>query len=152
MDTYHQEQWADERGFECELRGTNEKGISVVAIRAVDGLELRLDRRNPVVAKRDIRKLIAQFLETGNQADFYKPPRVPDPPWHSARGPAARVGTKLEARNEGEVRVISNYTGYAGGANFEHDDTGGLMNYSGSEDEIFSAVADHDGWDSGYDY
>ncbi len=151
MNTYH-DTWTDEHGFECELRGSDEQGISVVATRASDGQILRLDRRNPVIAKRAIRKLIAQFLQTGNKEDFYRPLTVaPERTWQR-RGSAAGVGTQPPTPADGEVRVISNYTGYHGGANFEHDHTGSLMNYSGVEDELFSASADHDGWDAGYDY
>lgn len=48
--------------------------------------------------------------------------------------------------------VVGNRTGYEGGENFEHDDTGAAMNASGCEDEMFSAAAEHDGWEEGYDY
>lgn len=50
--------------------------------------------------------------------------------------------------------VIGNHSGYGypGSANFEHDDTGAAMNYSGVEDEMLSATAEHDGWQEGYDY
>lgn len=50
--------------------------------------------------------------------------------------------------------VVGNQTGYgySGSENFEHDDTGAAMNYSGCEDEMFSATAEHDGWQEGYDY
>lgn len=54
----------------------------------------------------------------------------------------------------GEIRVVSNHTGYShpGGENFEHDDNGSLMNYSGMEDEVYSALATHGDWQEGYDY
>ncbi|MCK7580627.1 MAG: hypothetical protein MZV65_36635 [Chromatiales bacterium] len=42
--------------------------------------------------------------------------------------------------------------GYDGSENFEHDDTGSLMNYSGCEDEIFNAISEHEDWQEGYDY
>ncbi|MCP8687134.1 hypothetical protein [Marinobacterium sedimentorum] len=53
-----------------------------------------------------------------------------------------------------EVRVVGNHSGYgyAGSENFEHDDTGALHNYSGVEDDVFTAHADNDGWSEGYDY
>ena len=49
---------------------------------------------------------------------------------------------------------ISNYTvyGYDGSQNFEHDDTGCLMNYSGCEDDVFNAISEHEDWQEGYDY
>ena len=43
-------------------------------------------------------------------------------------------------------------SGYAEAANYEHDDTGSSMNYSGVEDDILSALAEHDDWQVGYDY
>ncbi len=51
-------------------------------------------------------------------------------------------------------QVVSNHTayGYEGSENFEHDDSGALMNYSGCEDEVFDALADHEGWQADYDY
>lgn len=57
-----------------------------------------------------------------------------------------------EPREEG--RVVSNHSGYSyqGSENFEHDDTGSLMNYSGVEDEVFSSFAVHEDWQEGYDY
>lgn len=56
--------------------------------------------------------------------------------------------------HEDSRSVVGNHSGYGheGAANFEHDDTGGLHNYSGMEDELFSAAADNDGWEEGYDY
>jgi hypothetical protein len=50
--------------------------------------------------------------------------------------------------------IISNHTGYGykGSENFEHDNTGSVMNYSGVEDEVNDATADHEGWQDGYDY
>ena len=50
--------------------------------------------------------------------------------------------------------VISNHTGYGygGSENFEHDDTGSIMNYSGVEDEVNQALSDHEGWQEDYDY
>lgn len=59
-----------------------------------------------------------------------------------------------EDDSEEALRVVGNHTGYAteGSENFEHDDTGAQMNYSGMEDEMFSAEAEHDGWQEGYDF
>ena len=53
-----------------------------------------------------------------------------------------------------EKRIIANHSGYLheGSENFEHDDTGSLMNYSGVEDEVFSSFAMHEDWQEGYDY
>lgn len=50
--------------------------------------------------------------------------------------------------------ILSNHTGYGykGSENFEHDDTGSQMNYSGVEDDVNNAIADHEGWEEGYDY
>lgn len=48
--------------------------------------------------------------------------------------------------------VVTNSTGYAGGENYEHDHTGSEMNASGCMDEMYSAAAEHDGWEEGYDY
>ncbi len=50
--------------------------------------------------------------------------------------------------------ILSNHTGYGykGSENFEHDDTGCTMNYSGVYDDVSNAVADHEGWEEGYDY
>jgi hypothetical protein len=49
---------------------------------------------------------------------------------------------------------VSNHTiyGYDGSENFEHDNTGSLMNYSGCEDDIFNAISEHEDWQEGYDY
>ena len=53
-----------------------------------------------------------------------------------------------------EHAVIANHTpyGYDGGENYEHDDTGDLMNYCGVQDVIFSAEALHQDWERGFDY
>ncbi|MBZ0330997.1 hypothetical protein KZO25_11790 [Halomonas sp. ANAO-440] len=55
--------------------------------------------------------------------------------------------------SEGE-RVIGNHSGYpySGSENFEHDDTGCILNYSGVEDIIFSSFAENNNWEEGYDY
>lgn len=61
--------------------------------------------------------------------------------------PAAGVGRD-------RIPYLSNHTGYGyrGSENFEHDDTGSQMNYSGVEDDVMNAFADHEGWEHGYDY
>lgn len=53
-----------------------------------------------------------------------------------------------------EKQVVSNNTGYGyeGSENFEHDDTGCLMNYSGCADDMLTAMAEHEDWEEGYDY
>lgn len=50
--------------------------------------------------------------------------------------------------------VVANHSGYdlEGSENFEHDDAGSVHNYSGVEDDVFSAFAENDGWQEGYDY
>jgi len=49
---------------------------------------------------------------------------------------------------------VSNHTGYSqpGTANWEHDDTGNQMNYSGVEDEVINALIEHEGWQPGEDF
>ena len=51
-------------------------------------------------------------------------------------------------------RVVANHTAYAymEAANYEHEGQGAIMNYSGVEDDIFSALAEHEDWQPGYDY
>lgn len=51
-------------------------------------------------------------------------------------------------------KVITNFNGYehSNSANWEHDDTGCLNNYSGCADMMYSADAEHSGWEEGYDY
>lgn len=150
----HRDSWIDERGFQCDLEGTDETGIVVTATRTSDGAQLQLSRRNPVIAKRAVHKLISVFLETGQTADFLK---HSEPPYELMYGSrrnrlTATVGARSPSDLEGEAQVTSNHTGYRGGENYEHDDTGALMNYSGVEDEMFSAEASHEGWKPGYDY
>ena len=59
-----------------------------------------------------------------------------------------------ELLEEDLPRVVSNHTGYGhdNSANWEHDDTGGASNYSGCQDMMWSAEADHADWTEGYDY
>jgi hypothetical protein len=53
-----------------------------------------------------------------------------------------------------EKLFISNHSGYGykESANFEHDDTGSLMNFSGCVDDIYQAFIEHEDWQEGYDY
>lgn len=53
-----------------------------------------------------------------------------------------------------EKHVISNHSGhgYDGSENFEHDGNGAVMNYSGMEDCVYTALAEHADWEVGYDY
>ena len=50
--------------------------------------------------------------------------------------------------------IVSNHTGYQqnGGEGWEHDDTGSQQNYSGCYDDIMDPIAEHEGWQEGYDY
>lgn len=59
-----------------------------------------------------------------------------------------------EGLTGGEERapVVANHSKHPDGHNYEHDDNGSLMNYSGVEDEMNNAQADHEGWEEGYDY
>ena len=54
----------------------------------------------------------------------------------------------------GDVTIISNHTGYRhpGSPGWEHDDTGCENNYSGCDDDLTNAKAEHEGWSEGYDY
>lgn len=56
--------------------------------------------------------------------------------------------------NESRPSVVANHSGYSnlGSENYEHDDTGSIHNYSGVEDDVFSAFAENEGWCEGYDY
>ena len=53
-----------------------------------------------------------------------------------------------------EKRVVTNHSGYGykGSENFEHEDNGSLMNYSGCVDDTWTAIAEHEDWQEGYDY
>lgn len=79
---------------------------------------------------------------------------------------ALRAIHDLEFSNDGIIRknhgigrpsdkedYVADHTGYGeGGENFEHDDTGALMNYSGVQDETYNAIKEHEDWKKGYDY
>jgi hypothetical protein len=55
---------------------------------------------------------------------------------------------------EGRSSVVLDHSGYnrSGSSNWEHDDTGAKMNYSGMADIALIAQADEKGWEAGYDY
>ena len=59
-----------------------------------------------------------------------------------------------DGEDEGRSKVVLDHTGYnrSGSSNWEHDDTGGKMNYSGMADIALSAQAEEKGWEAGYDY
>lgn len=62
-------------------------------------------------------------------------------------------GSCLESdSNTVKANIVSNHTGYDGGENFEHDDTGAIANYSGVEDDVNNALKEHEDWKQGYDY
>lgn len=50
--------------------------------------------------------------------------------------------------------ILSNHTGYSspGSEGWEHDNTGNLQNFSGCYDDMMEPIAEHEGWQDGYDY
>ncbi len=66
----------------------------------------------------------------------------------------------LPSNNESQARLerkplLSNHSGYSGrpgSENWEHDDTGSLHNWSGCYDMVLDPIAEHEGWQEGYDY
>src|SRR5690606_42075127 len=61
------------------------------------------------------------------------------------------LGTANPAKDK--EPIISNHTDYKKrGENFEHDDAGSLMNFSGMEDEMNNALKEHKDWQKDYDY
>jgi hypothetical protein len=64
------------------------------------------------------------------------------------------VATNNESATRRErKRLLSNHTGYGkGGESWEHDDTGHVQNFSGCYDDMLDPVAEHEGWEEGYDY
>jgi hypothetical protein len=65
------------------------------------------------------------------------------------------IGNNSSTRTVVDRRpVVANHTAYVyeGSENFEHDDSGALMNYLGCEDDVFDALCDHEGWQADYDY
>jgi len=60
---------------------------------------------------------------------------------------------KLVPSNKGSTPIVSDHMGYGkGGESWEHDDTGSIQNYSGCYDDVLNAIAEHEGWQEGYDY
>jgi hypothetical protein len=70
------------------------------------------------------------------------------------------TGNLLPSRNESERTaaarkpLVGNHTGYQvrGSENWEHDDTGAASNFSGCYDLVLDPIAEHEGWQPGYDY
>lgn len=65
----------------------------------------------------------------------------------------------LSSGNESATRlnrkpILSNHTGCSskGSEGWEHDDTGNEQNYSGCYDDMMDPIAEHEGWQEGYDY
>ena len=56
--------------------------------------------------------------------------------------------------DESGQAYTSNHTGYdkPGSHNWEHDDTGSAMNYSGVVDEFVNAQIENEGLEKGFDY
>lgn len=54
----------------------------------------------------------------------------------------------------GDYFLVNNPTHYShqGCAGWEHDNSGDEHNFSGCEDEMLSAEAEHKGWSTGYDF
>ena len=61
------------------------------------------------------------------------------------------VTQSLTGTNKG---FISNHSGYdhEGSENYEHDDNGDRMNYSGVYDDVINDLSEHEGYQKGYDY
>jgi len=51
-------------------------------------------------------------------------------------------------------QFLSNHSSYdyKGSENFEHDDNGSLMNYSGCYDQVMQAYVINEDWQEGYDF
>jgi hypothetical protein len=145
------EDWTDPRGFECTIEGDTDHWISATATRLSDGVVLRLERRNPVLAKRYLTKLIGEFLETGRTTELPQKRVFAAPHSHPSSGLLTATAAYRSSLGD-EACIVGNHTGYKGGENYEHDDNGSLMNFSGVEDDMLSAEANHNGWDDGYDY
>jgi hypothetical protein len=62
--------------------------------------------------------------------------------------------TTLTFINRANRGFISNHSGsdYEGSENYEHDDNGDLMNYSGVYDSVINDLSEHEGYQEGYDY
>ena len=67
---------------------------------------------------------------------------------------AIDLGLAHDLNPSNEYTVVGNHSGYGykGSENFEHDNTGGIHNYSSMEDQVLSAFADHEDWQEGYDF
>lgn len=65
--------------------------------------------------------------------------------------PRKPLTQSLTGANRG---FISNHSGsdYEGSENYEHDDNGDLMNYSGVYDSVINDLSEHEGYQEGYDY
>ena len=62
--------------------------------------------------------------------------------------PSQNEAPKLDQRP-----IVADHTGYGkGGESWEHDDTGSIQNYSGCYDDMMNPIAEHEGWQEGYDY
>lgn len=59
-----------------------------------------------------------------------------------------------ESASQREQRpIVADHTGYGqGGEGWEHDATGDRQNYSGCYDDVMNPIAEHEGWQEGYDY
>ena len=70
------------------------------------------------------------------------------------REDALENSPRIPSSGTDKSAVVSNHTGYGyrGSENFEHDDTGSQMNYSGVEDDVYTALSEHEDWEEGYDY
>lgn len=69
----------------------------------------------------------------------------------SSPPPRKPLSLSLTGANRG---FISNHSGsdYEGSENYEHDDNGDLMNYSGVYDSVINDLSEHEGYQEGYDY
>ena len=64
------------------------------------------------------------------------------------------VVTNNEGPSKPEApQILSDYTRYGrGGESWEHDNTGHVQNLSGCWDDMMTPIAEHEGWQEGYDY
>lgn len=108
--------------------------------------------------KNEIKKMAIRAENIGNKAqartlwDLYY-----GRPFREGRGVVEQTlkeNLGQDVNYEDLPSVINNHTGYShpNSANWEHDNTGCISNYSGMSDMIDSANAEHDGWEEGYDY
>lgn len=99
--------------------------------------------------KSEINSRIAELVKTNSFAAEM---------FHVVRGtaggaPSSAYGVGGQDRREVSP-VMEDHTGYNRGhsANWEHDNTGSQMNYSGMSDIMLGAMAENNGWEAGYDY